>query len=109
MIVTDVKWTRDHHGGPVLELKLDGHPVYIRSGQRTDLIDRGIVDGVVFLNSERARQLPNVYIRGDYAPDCHGLDLVGCTDDPTVFALFQSMCEAIRTDTWHEGARTMTA
>jgi hypothetical protein len=107
--VTDVSWTRDHHGKPVLELKLDGHPVHVRSSQKTELTDRGIVEGVVFLDSERASQLPNPFIRGDYAPNYNGLDLVGCTDDPTVFTLFQSMCEAIRTDTWHEGARTATA
>jgi hypothetical protein len=106
--VTDVSWTRDHHGKPVLELNLDGHPVHVRSSQKTALTDRGIVEGVVFLDSERASQLPNLYIRGDYAPDYNGLDLVGCTDDPTVFALFQTMCEAIRTDAWHEGARPAT-
>jgi hypothetical protein len=31
---------------------------------------------------------------------------VGCTDDPSVFALYQAMCAAIRTGTWHEGAPT---
>jgi hypothetical protein len=107
--ITDVVWTRDHHGKPVLELKLDGHPAYIRSGQRTDLTDRGIVEGIVFLNSERGSQLPNVYVHGDYAPAFQGLDLVGCTDDPGVLALYQEMCAAIRTDTWRPGARPVIA
>jgi hypothetical protein len=105
MNITDVAWTRDHHGMPVLELKLGGHPAYIRSSQKTELTDRGIVDGIVFLNSERGSQLPNLYIHGDYAPAYRGLDLVGCTDDPAVFALFQEMCAAIRMDTWRAGAR----
>lgn len=105
MTITDVAWTRDHHGKPVLELKLDGHPAYIRSSQKTELTDRGIVDGIVVLDSERGSQLPNAYIGGDYAPAYRGLDLVGSTDDPAVFALYQEMCAAIRADTWRAGAR----
>jgi hypothetical protein len=105
MRLTDVAWTRDHRGSPVLELKIDGHPAYIRSSQKTELTRRGIVDGVVFLRSERGSQRPGVYIHGDYAPAYQGLDLVGCTDDPDVFGLYQAMCDAIRTGTWHEGAR----
>lgn len=108
MIVTDVAWTRDHHGKPVLELRLDGHPAHIRSSQKTELTDRGIVDGIVLLDSERGSQLPNQYIRGDYGPAYRGLALVGCTDDLEVFALYQAMCDAIRTDTWHEGAQPHT-
>ena len=40
MRLTDVAWTHDHHGKPVLELKVDGHPAYIRSGQKTELTDQ---------------------------------------------------------------------
>ena len=109
MNVTDVSWVRDHRGKPVLELKLDGHPARVRSSQRTDLTDRGIVEGIVFLNSERGSQLPNVYVHGDYAPAFQGLDLVGCTDDPGVLALYQEMCAAIRADTWRPGARPVIA
>jgi hypothetical protein len=108
MTISDVAWTRDHHGKPVLELKLDGHPAYIRSSQKTELTDRGIVDGIVFLNSERGSQVPNAYISGDYAPTYRGLDLVGCTDDPQVFALYQEMCRAISADTWREGPRPVS-
>lgn len=109
MRVTDVTWSLDHHGKPVLELQMNGHPAYIRSSQKTALTDRGIVAGVVFLDSERAGQLPNIYIHGDFSPEYEGLDLVGCTDDPQVFALYQTMCKAIRTDRWQPGARTATA
>jgi hypothetical protein len=105
MNVTDVSWSLDHHGKPVLELRIDGHPAYIRSSQKTALTDRGIVSGVVFLDSERMAQVPREFVRGDYAPTYTGLDLVGCTDDPQVFALYQTMCEAIRTDRWHAGAQ----
>jgi len=103
MIITDVAWTRDHHGKPVLELRLDGHPAYIRSSQRTELTRRGIVDGIVFLDSERGGQQASTYLQGDYAPDFQGLDLVGCTDDPQTFALYEAMCAAIRTGAWREG------
>jgi hypothetical protein len=105
--ITDVAWTRDHQGRHVLELRLDGHPVHIRTSQKTELTRRGLVDGVVFLDSERGSQLPNLYVQGDFAPEYEGMDLVGCTDDPEVFALYQEMCEAIRTDTWREGPRPL--
>ncbi len=108
MNITDVTWSRDHHGKPVLELRLDGHPAYIRSSQKTELTTRGILDGIVFLDSERRAQVPGLYVHGDFAPEYQGLDLVGCTDDPEVFALYQAMCEAIRTDRWHEGAQPPT-
>lgn len=105
MRITDVAWIRDQQGKPVLALKLDGHPVRIHSSQKTELTRRGILDGIVFLASERGAQLPNLYIKGDFAPAYEGLDLVGCTDDPQVFALYQEMCEAIRTNRWREGPR----
>ena len=108
MTITDVIWSLDHQGNPVLELKMDGHPAYIRSRQKTELTNRGIVNGVVFLRSERAAQDPCVYIHGDVARDSNGHNLVGCTDDPQVFALYQAMCEAIRNDRWHEGAQPRT-
>ena len=105
MSVEDVVWTRDHRGKPVLELKVNGHPAYVRSSQRTMLTDRGIVEGIVFLDSQRGSQVPNAFIRGNYAPTYQGLDLVGCTDDPEVFACYQQMCAAIRAGTWEVGAR----
>lgn len=105
MHVTDVFWSRDQRGRPVLKLNLDGHAVQIPISQKTELTRRGLVDGVVFLDSERGAQLPNIYVRGDFRPEYEGLDLVGCTDDPQVFALYQEMCEAIRSGTWREGPR----
>lgn len=109
MRISDVTWSRDHRGKPVLELRMDGHPAYIRSSQKTALTDRGILDGVVFLDSERSGQDPSVYVHGDYAPIYQGLDLVGCTDDPEVFALYQTMCEAIRSGHWHAGSQPAPA
>jgi hypothetical protein len=103
--ITDVAWTRDHHGKPVLELKLDGHPAYIRSSQKTALTSRGIVDGIVFLDSERGSQQSSTYLQHGDGPEYQGARLVGCTDDPGVFTLYQEMCDAIRTGTWHAGAR----
>jgi hypothetical protein len=107
MKITDVAWVRDHHGQPALDLRLDGHPAHIRSSQKTELTQRGLLDGIVFLNSERGSQVPNIYVQGNYAPAYEGLELVGCTDNPQVFALFQAMCQAIRTDRWREGAQPM--
>ena len=109
MMITNVAWSSDLRGGPVLELKLDGHPAYIHSSQRTELTQRGLLDGMVFLKSERSSQVPGDYVTGDYAPDYEGLDLVGCTDDPQAFALYQEMCAAISTDAWHEGPRPTPA
>jgi hypothetical protein len=109
MTIADVAWSSDIRGRPVLELKLDGHPAYIRSSQRTELTRRGLLDGMVFLKSERSSQVPGDFITGDFAPTFGGLDLVGCTDDPRVFALYQEMCAAIAADTWHAGPRPAPA
>ena len=109
MTIADVAWSSDIRGRPVLELKLDGHPAYIRSSQRTELTRRGLLDGMVFLKSERSSQVPGDYIAGDFAPTFGGLDLVGCTDDPRVFALYQEMCAAIAAGTWHAGPRPAPA
>jgi len=103
--ITDVTWVRDQHGRRVLELKIDGRQAHIRSSQKTELVRRGILDGIVFLASERAAQVPGTFVRGDFTPAYQGLDLVGCTDDPRVFALYEDMCQAIRDDRWHEGPR----
>ena len=109
MIIGDVAWVRSQRGLPTLELTLDGHPAHIRSRQKSELLRRGIVDGIIFLASERTAQVPNIYIHGDYWPEYDGLDLVGCTDDQGVFALYQQMCEAIRTDSWKAGPRPLLA
>jgi hypothetical protein len=102
MTVTNVRWVLDQHGRPTLDLDLDGHPAHIRSRQKTALLQRGIVDGMVFFASERAALLPNVHLQGDVA---YAGDLVGCTNDPGAFAHYQEMCEAIRTNVWQEGPR----
>ena len=107
MSISDVAWVRDGHGHQVLELKLDGHAFHARSGQRPALTRLGIVEGVVFLVSERLAQLPNPFITGNYAPAFEPRDLVGCTDNPGVFALFQAMTDAIRADRWRPGAQAM--
>jgi hypothetical protein len=109
MIIANVAWIRSQRGLPTLELTLDGHPAHIRSRQQAGFLERGIVEGIIFLASERSAQLPNIYIHGDYRPAYDGLDLAGCTDDPGVFALYQEMSEAIRTDSWKVGPRPMLA
>jgi len=109
VIIADVAWVRSQRGLPTLELTLDGHPAHFLSRQKAELLTRGIVDGLVFLASERAAQVPGTYFHGDYRPDFDGLDLVGCTDDPGVFALYQEMCDAIRADRWKAGPRSLSA
>jgi hypothetical protein len=109
VIIADVAWVRSQRGLPTLELTLDGHPAHFRSRQKTELLQRGLLDGITFLASERTIQVPGALIHGDYRPDYDGLDLVGCTDDPGVFALFQEMCDAIRADRWEVGPRSLSA
>lgn len=109
MTITNVAWSRDIRGRAVLELKLNGRSAYIHSSQQTELTRRGLLDGMVFLRSERSSQVPGDYITGNYAPDYEGLDLVGCTDDPEVFALYREMCAAISADTWQTGPRPTPA
>jgi hypothetical protein len=109
MMLTNVAWVHDHRGRAVLALELDGHPAHIGSSQRSELLRRGIVEGVVFLASERSAQLPNGFIRGDFGPELTPSDLIGCTDDPQVFALFEAMCRAIRAASWRPGPRSLAA
>ena len=105
MTITNVAWARDHRRRPVLDLEMDGHPATIASSQKSELLRRGILEGIVFLASERLDQLPNRFIRGDFRPELGEADLIGCTDDPEVFALYQEMCRAIRADAWRPGPR----
>ena len=105
MTITEVAWARDHQHRAFLDLEIDGHPAHIRSRQKTELIRRGIVAGIVFLASERSRQLPNAFIRGDFRPGLTAIDLIGCTDDPHAFALYEEMCRAIRASAWRPGPR----
>lgn len=104
MTVTNVRWVLDHHGHPALDLDLDGHVAHIRSSQKTTRLQRGMVDGMNVFASERAAQLPNIHIHGDLDTAYTG-DLVGSTNDPQVFALYEDMCEAIRRGTWQKGPR----
>jgi hypothetical protein len=108
MTVTNVSWVLDQRGRPTLDLDLDGHPAHIRSSQKTALLQRGIVDGMVFFASERAAHLPNIHLHGEVDAAYTG-DLVGCTNDPGVFALYQEMCAAIRLDAWQAGPRRAPA
>ena len=105
-MITNAAWVRDHRGRAVLALELDGRPAHIRSRQKAELLRRGIVEGLVFFASDRPDQLPNPFVRGDFGPDLTASDLIGCTDDPQVFALYEEMCRAIRADTWQPGARS---
>ena len=109
MTITDVAWARDHRRRPALALELDGRPARIPSSQEARLVRRGIVRGMVSLASERSRQLPNASMRGDFGPELAAGDLVGCTDDPQVFALYEEMCRAIRADAWRPGPRAPAA
>jgi hypothetical protein len=108
-MIADVAWVCSQRGLPTLELSLDGHPAHFRSRQRTELLRKGLLDGITFLASERTTQVPGAFIHGDYRPEFDGLDLVGCTDDPDVFALYQEMCDAIRTNRWKVGLRPLPA
>ena len=103
-MITNAAWVRDHQGRAVLAL--DGWPAHIRSRQKSELLRRGIVAGLVFLASERSRQLPNRFMRGDFGPELTESDLIGRTDDPRVVALYEQMCRALRAGTWRPGRRS---
>ena len=106
MTIANVAWVLDQRGRPVLELDLDGHPAHIRSSQRTELLERGIVEGMVFFASERTGQFPNAFMRGASGPALTEADLLGCTNDPAVFALFGEMSRAVLDGTWRAGPRS---
>ena len=105
MAITNVAWAHDHHRRAVLDLELDGHPAHISSSQKSALLRRRIVEGRTYFASERSSQLPNAFVKGDFGPDLTEGDLIGCTDDPQVFALHEEMCRAIRAGTWRPGPR----
>jgi hypothetical protein len=109
MMIANVAWILDRHGRPVLELDLDGHPAHIRSSQRAELLWRGIVEGMVFFASERSGQFPNAFMRDVATTGLSEGDLLGCTDDPAVFALFGEMSRAVLDGTWRAGPRSPVA
>ena len=109
MNITNVAWVEDRLGQRALDLRLDGHPAHFRSSQRSALLERGIVAGVAYLQSELPDLTKNAYVRGAYGPAIGPAELVGCTDDPGVFALFTEMCRAIRAGTWVAGPRAPIA
>jgi hypothetical protein len=107
MTVTNVRWTLDQRGRRMLDLVLDGHPAHIHSSQKTELLHRGMVAGIVFCASDRAAQVSNIQMHGD-GEAARARNLVGATNDPQVFALYQDMSEGIRRDTWPAGPRPAT-
>lgn len=109
MNITNVSWNRDHAGRAVLDLSLNGHRAHISCSQRDVLLRSGIVDGMVYLRSDRPSPGDNPFIRGSYQPGVSDADLMGCTDDPGVFALFTTMCTALREGTWASGPRISPA
>jgi hypothetical protein len=105
MIVTNATWALDHQHRRVLRLNLDGHPAHILSEQRLALTSRGLVKGIDFLASEWHRQADHTFIRGQIDSGLAEADLTGCTNDPSVVALYQEMCAAIRDGSWRPGVR----
>lgn len=105
MNITNVTWVQDRLGNAALDLEINGRQAHFRSSQRSGLLERGILEGISYLRSERSDPTRNVYIKGSYAPAFSDAELVGCTDDATVFALFTEMCGAIRAGSWLSGAR----
>ena len=110
MIISDVAWVRDHRHRLVLRLRLDGRLAHIPSGQRVELTRRGLVKGVDVLASEWRRDpAAHPFIEREVEPGLSLSDLMGCTDDPRVFALYQEMCRAIAADAWRPGPRPLAA
>jgi len=107
MSISNVTWVRDRVGRIALDLKIDERQAHIGSSQPSRLLDRGIVEGITFLRSDRSDDTENPLIHGTYGPAITQAELVGCTDDPRVFALFREMCTAIRAGTWVAGPRPL--
>lgn len=105
MNIKNIAWVQDRLGNAALDLQLDGRQAHFRSSQRSELLDRGIVEGISYLRSERSDPAHNLYVHGSYGPELSDTDLIRCTDDPGVYALFTEMCGALRTGTWVAGAR----
>jgi hypothetical protein len=107
MSITNVTWVQDRLGRMALDLEIDERQAHIGTSQRSRLLDQGIVDGITFLRSDRSDPTENPLIHGTYDPAITHAELVGCTDDPRVFALFREMCTAIRAGTWVAGPRPL--
>ena len=105
MNISNVRWVQDRLGNAALDLSVEGRQAHFRSSQRSELLEKGILQGISYLRSERSDPAHNVYIQGSYGPGLSDADLVGCTDDPAVYALFTEMCGALRAGTWVAGAR----
>jgi hypothetical protein len=108
MTVTDIWWVRDHKQRAVLQLNLDGHPAHIPSGQRVELLRRGLVKGMDYLTREWRDQADHPFIRREVEPGLTEADLAGCTDDPLVLTLYREMCFAIATGSWRSGPRLLS-
>jgi hypothetical protein len=67
------------------------------------LLQRGIVEATAILRSGTLDWNSHVSPRGDYRPAYAPEDLLGCIDDPRVFALYEQLCQAIRDGTWQPG------
>lgn len=106
MDITGIEWVEDSVGHRALDLRINGHPAHVGSSQRSALLERGIVAGVAYLKSELPDLTKNAYVDLASHRDINPAELVGCTDDPGVFALFTEMCSAIRAGTWVAGPRT---
>jgi hypothetical protein len=105
MTITNVEWVADHQHRSVLQLRVDGRLAHILSEQKLELTRRGMVQGIDFFASEWRDQAARAFIRGDIEPGLSEATLAGCTDDPRVLALYDEMCQAIRTGTWRPGPR----
>jgi hypothetical protein len=104
MRITNVVWDHDRRRRPALRLDLDGQPARFPSAQRRALLDRGIVQGMIFFPSEqRDRAEQHRFLLPAAVPGLSATDLAGCTDDPTVFALYTAMCQAITAGRWRPG------
>ena len=107
--ISHVNWVADRLGHAALDLRLDGQQAHFKTSQPSVLLERGIVEGISFLRSERPDANRNPYVQGSYGPGVDNEKLVGCTDDKEVFGLFSEMCEAIRAGTWIAGPRQHTS
>lgn len=99
MKIENVRWGSDH-GRCHVDVRLDGYPARIRQEQKPTLIERGIIS----LGEEWDRRIPEIVLE-DLAAGIGRTVLRGCTDDPTVFALWEEITDATIAGVFQSGPR----
>jgi len=100
MDITDVRWTYDESGLPLLKLKLDGVEATILPQQKPYLLDNGIV--TVLLSAGQEELLSEVRVPGNKELGIKGFTLDGATADKRIVSLTREFVAAVERGTFEE-------